>query len=71
MLPPEMTNRALRIKQVAQKLAVSEATVWRLSSTEPFPKPIKLSPGCTVWLEAEIDHFLWSKTAGGEIGGGI
>lgn len=71
MLPPEMTNRALRIKQVAEKLALSEATVWRLSATGNFPKPIKLSPGCTVWLEDEIDDFLGFKAAAREIGGAI
>lgn len=68
MLPPEMTKRALRIKQVVKKIGLSEATVWRLSATGKFPKPIKLSRGCTVWLENELDDFLEFKALSRECG---
>ncbi len=54
-------KRTLRIWQVKEKTGLSEATVWRLSAS--FPKPIKLSKGCTVWLEHEIDDLLDSKAA--------
>ena len=69
MLPPELTKRALRIKQVVEKIGLSEATIWRLSASGDFPKPIKLSRGCTVWLETEIDDLLESKAANRERGG--
>jgi prophage regulatory protein len=67
----EMSKRALRIKQVTQKIGLSEATVWRLAATGEFPRPIKLSRGCTVWLEDEIDSFLESRAAGRDPGGSL
>jgi prophage regulatory protein len=57
------SKRTLRIWQVKEKTGLSEATVWRLSASGEFPKPIKLSKGCTVWLESEIDDLLNSKAA--------
>ena len=71
MLHHELTKRALRIKQVVQKIGLSEATVWRLAATGEFPRPIKLSRGCTVWLESEIDEFLDSRAARRTPGGSL
>jgi prophage regulatory protein len=48
---------------VAEKTGLSGATIWRLSASGKFPKPIKLSIGCTVWLEHEIDDLLNTKAA--------
>jgi prophage regulatory protein len=59
-------KRTLRIWQVKEKTGLSEATVWRLSASGEFPKPIKLSKGCTVWLEQEIDELLDAKAANRE-----
>jgi len=39
-----------------------------LSASGEFPKPIKLSKGCTVWLEHEIDELLEAKAATRERG---
>jgi predicted DNA-binding transcriptional regulator AlpA len=51
-------RRTLRIWQVAEKVGLSEPTIWRLSACGKFPKPIKISKGCTVWLEHEIDEMV-------------
>jgi len=56
-------RRTLRIRQVAEKVGLSEPTIWRLSSSGKFPKPIKISKGCTVWLEHEIDEMVDAKAA--------
>ncbi len=61
-------KRTLRIWQVKEKTGLSEATLWRLSASGEFPKPIKLSKGCTVWLEHEIDELLEAKAATRERG---
>jgi prophage regulatory protein len=71
VLHNETTKRALRIKQVVQKVGLSEATVWRLAATREFPRPIKLSRGCTVWLESEIDDFLESRAEARDTGGSL
>jgi prophage regulatory protein len=56
-------TRALRISKVIEKTGLSEATIWRLSAGGDFPKPIKISKGCTAWLEHEIDEFFEAKAA--------
>lgn len=52
----------LRPVKAAEKLGVSQATVWRWARTKPgFPKPIKLGPHVTVWRESELDAFIASR----------
>ena len=47
------------VKQVADRLSVTPPTVWRHLRTNPdFPKPIKLSAGCTRWNADEIDRYV-------------
>jgi prophage regulatory protein len=54
-------NRTLRIWQVVEKVGLSAPTIWRLCSSGEFPKPIKISKGCTAWFEREIDEMLEAK----------
>ena len=50
------------VDQVAEKLTVSRATVWRYVSTDPaFPKPLKLSRGCSRWRADEVDQWLETR----------
>jgi prophage regulatory protein len=56
-------RRTLRIWQVGTKTGLSEPTIWRLSASGKFPKPIKISKGCTVWFEHEIDELVDAKAA--------
>lgn len=56
---PESGN--VRIKNVAQFLSVSEATVWRRAKDPDFPKPIKLTPRITVFDAKEIRNWVDSK----------
>jgi prophage regulatory protein len=61
----QATNvRALRDKAAAAKLGVSRAHLWELSKRdESFPRPTKISPGVTIWLEAELDAWLLKRVA--------
>jgi prophage regulatory protein len=56
-------KRILRISQVVEKVGLSAPTIWRLCSSGEFPKPIKISKGCTAWLEQEIDALIDAKAA--------
>ena len=60
-------RRTLRIRQVASKTNLSQPTIWRLSAAGRFPKPLKISRGCTVWLEHEIDEMIDAKAAEREL----
>lgn len=56
--------RAIRLPRVCEITASSKATTWRRVQLDPsFPKPFRLSPGVTVWDEAEILAWLESKKA--------
>jgi prophage regulatory protein len=56
-------KRTLRIWQVVEKVGLSAPTIWRLCSAGQFPKPIKISKGCTAWLECEIDQLIDARAA--------
>lgn len=47
-------NLYLSDKQVAKRFSVHRATPWRWVERGAFPKPVKLSPGCTRWRESDI-----------------
>ena len=50
------------VEQVAERLTVSKATVWRYVAQNPeFPRPIKLSPGCARWRADEVDDWLAAR----------
>ncbi|WP_363301091.1 AlpA family phage regulatory protein [uncultured Roseovarius sp.] len=45
-------------EQLAARYNVSRGTVWRWHRTDPtFPRPVKLSPGCTRWKLAEVEAW--------------
>lgn len=48
---------------VADRFSVSRATIWRWSQSGKFPKPIKLSPGCTRWRLSDVEA--WEAEQGG------
>jgi prophage regulatory protein len=62
-------HRAIRIGQVSEKTGLPESTIWRLARLRQFPRPVKLSVGCTAWFEHEIDEWLDGKGSAREKGG--
>jgi len=47
----------LRAKDLAKRLSISTATVWRLAANEGLPKPRKLTPSITVWSIKDIEAW--------------
>ena len=45
-------------------LSIGESTIWKLVADESsgFPKPIKISPRLTVWMEQDILDWLSSHS---------
>lgn len=43
------------VQQVAARLGVSVATVWRWAADGTLPKPVKLGPNTTRWRVADIE----------------
>jgi predicted DNA-binding transcriptional regulator AlpA len=48
---------------------VNRSTVYRWIKTEGFPKPIKLSPSCSVWSISEVQAWLDSRQRGASVEG--
>ena len=49
-------------KELAARFGVSRQTIWRLLKSDPsFPKPFRLTAGCTRWLLSEIEAWEDSK----------
>jgi predicted DNA-binding transcriptional regulator AlpA len=42
---------------------VNRSTVYRWIKTQGFPKPIKLSPSCSVWSISKVEAWLESREA--------
>ncbi|MBY0136349.1 helix-turn-helix transcriptional regulator [Paracoccus yeei] len=48
--------------QLAARYGVHRTTPWGWAKTDPcFPKPLKLSPGCTRWKLSEIEAWEASR----------
>jgi len=65
MQQEQRTKRGVRPKQAAEKLGVSDPTLWRYVRTIPdFPKAVKLSAAVTIFDEEELDAFVARRAAG-------
>ena len=48
---------------LSARFGVHRMTPWRWLKSDPtFPKPVKLSPGCTRWKLSEIEAWEASKS---------
>lgn len=43
--------------QSGERYGVGRCTVWRWYKEGNFPKPIKLSPGCTRWRLSDLEKW--------------
>lgn len=46
---------------VAKQFGVSRATIWRWVQNGAFPKPVKLSPGCSRWKIEDVQKWADSR----------
>jgi prophage regulatory protein len=62
---PHLPTVFLSDIQIGNRYDVTRQTVWRWSATDPtFPKPIKLTAGCTRWKLSEIEAWESGKAGG-------
>jgi prophage regulatory protein len=52
-------------RQTAERFGVSRCTVWRWLREGGFPRPIKLSAGCTRWRLSDVERWENEKTQEG------
>lgn len=53
--------KAIRIKDVIQKVSLGQSTIYAHIAKGEFPKPFELTPGRVAWLEEDIDAWLAKK----------
>lgn len=53
-----MALRVVRPKEAAKRIGVSRATLYRYVASGALPKPRRISPGVSGWLEETIDSFI-------------
>ena len=54
--------RNLRPRQAADALGISLTTFWVKAKTDPdFPTLIRMSPGCTVVQESDLEAYMQKK----------
>lgn len=60
-----MNTEYVSDKQAATRFGVTRATVRKWARVNPkFPRPIKLSEGCTRWRVADLDKWASSQMEG-------
>lgn len=52
-----MNNQYFSDLNLSDRYGKSRATIWRWVHDYNFPKPIKLSPGCTRWKLSDIEKW--------------
>jgi prophage regulatory protein len=55
-------DRILSPRELADRVGLSLATLWRLRRRGDLPEPMRLSPGRVGWPESEIDTWLASRS---------
>lgn len=55
------TMRLLSLKEVANRVACSRSTIWRMEKNGTFPARIWSSAKRVAWLESEVNAWISAK----------
>lgn len=50
--------KILKAKDVAARISISTAQIYRLVKDDRFPQPIKITEHRSGWLEPEVDQWI-------------
>lgn len=70
VLQRTIDNAVLRWPEVAKIVPISRSHAHALAAQGKFPRPIKLGPRASGWLESEINQWLAERVAesrGGDV----
>ena len=62
------SSRLLRLPMVVARVGLSATTIWRQRRCGQFPDPVRISPGCVAWREADGESWIASR-AEASVGG--
>jgi prophage regulatory protein len=55
--------KILRVQAVAERVGFAPPTVWRRAKNGSFPKPVRIGPKVTGWIESEVNDWLAARVA--------
>jgi prophage regulatory protein len=53
-----ISERAVRIREVMQRVGISRTQIYRLIQRGDFPAPVRLSDRISIWRQKDIDEWL-------------
>lgn len=56
--PATTSERAVRIREVMQRVGISRTQIYRLIQRGDFPAPVRLSDRISIWRQKDIDEWL-------------
>jgi prophage regulatory protein len=56
-----MGHRLLRLGEVQARIGLSRSTIYSQIKLGKFPKPVKLGPSASAWVEAEVESWLAAR----------
>lgn len=56
-----MQENYLSDAALAARFGVTRPTIWRWARDLDFPKPVKLTPGCSRWRASEVEAWAASR----------
>ncbi|TIX34107.1 MAG: AlpA family phage regulatory protein [Mesorhizobium sp.] len=59
--PADPAALYLTDRQTAVRYGVGRAAIWRWVQNDTFPKPVRLSPGCSRWRLADLEAWEAAK----------
>jgi len=64
-------DRILRKSEVLARTGLSRTSMYRLAQEGQFPRPLKLGPRASGWLESEVSAWMDRKAAERDAGQGV
>lgn len=55
--------KALKIKDVVEKVSLGQSTIYKMVSLGTFPKPFQIAPNRVAWVESEIEDWLAERAS--------
>jgi len=55
--------KALKIKDVVEKVSLGQSTVYKMVAAGEFPRPFQIAPNRVAWVESEVDAWLAERAA--------
>lgn len=55
--------KAMKIKDVVEKVSLGQSTIYKMVAAGEFPKPFQIAPRRIAWVESEIEDWLTERAS--------